>query len=199
MHDHSDLATTRMRRFLETEAVVWLSTVRDDGAPHLVPTWFTWDGASLTVLSKAGACKARNLAREPRAMLALGDVAADFDVAMVEATGEVLADATPSDLPPGFAAKYGDRIRDLGMDLAGFARSYPLVIRLRPVRALGWHGRTTPPSIQAAAADIARTRPVSIDEPRRSARVRVGEVIGPWTGRPLGVARPLGAALPASA
>ena len=39
----------RLDRFLSEEPVVWLSTVRPDGAPHLVPIWFTWDGASLLV------------------------------------------------------------------------------------------------------------------------------------------------------
>ena len=38
------LAVTRIQRFLEEEAVVWLSTVRPDGTPHIVPVWFWWDG-----------------------------------------------------------------------------------------------------------------------------------------------------------
>ena len=41
------LAATRIRRFLETEPVVWLSSVRPDGNPHLVPVWFWWDGEAL--------------------------------------------------------------------------------------------------------------------------------------------------------
>jgi len=36
----TSLATARILRFLEQEAVVWLATVRPDGSPHLVPTWF---------------------------------------------------------------------------------------------------------------------------------------------------------------
>ena len=58
---------------LETSEVVWLSSVRPDGAPHVVPTWFVWDGAAIVVLSKPAAQKVRNLARLPRAMVAIGD------------------------------------------------------------------------------------------------------------------------------
>jgi len=29
---------------LAQEFVVWLSTTRPDGRPHIVPVWFSWDG-----------------------------------------------------------------------------------------------------------------------------------------------------------
>ena len=35
--------TPRIDRFLRTEEVLWLSSVRADGLPHLVPIWFSWD------------------------------------------------------------------------------------------------------------------------------------------------------------
>ena len=95
MNTYDDLAAVRLVRFLEREPVVWLSTVGEDGAPHLVPTWFTWDGDALTIVSKAGARKARDIAADPRVMLALGDPSDDFDVAMVEARGEILTTPTP--------------------------------------------------------------------------------------------------------
>ena len=88
--DTTDLAAARVRRFLETEPVIWLSTIRTDGAPHLVPTWFVWDDEAIVIVSKPGAVKVRNLRADPRAMLALGDAEADFDVGLLEATAEIL-------------------------------------------------------------------------------------------------------------
>jgi hypothetical protein len=41
------VTATRIHGFLEREPVVWLSTVRPDGDPHLVPIWFSWDGSKL--------------------------------------------------------------------------------------------------------------------------------------------------------
>jgi hypothetical protein len=35
---------------LRHEPIIWLSSVRPDGRPHLVPIWFLWDGAVLSVL-----------------------------------------------------------------------------------------------------------------------------------------------------
>jgi predicted pyridoxine 5'-phosphate oxidase superfamily flavin-nucleotide-binding protein len=61
----STAAAIRVERFLETEPVIWLSSIRPDGAPHLVPTWFAWDGEAIIIRSKAHAKKVRNLALDP--------------------------------------------------------------------------------------------------------------------------------------
>ncbi len=173
--DTTDLATARVRRFLETEPVIWLSSTRADGAPHLVPTWFAWDGTAIVIVSKPGAVKARNLLADPRAMLALGDAEADFDVGLLEARAEILSEPTPVDLPDGFAAKYAVRVAALGLTPAQFARTYPLVIRLVPVKALAWHGRTTPRTVLSAARRVAATGSASLAEPRNALRQWLGE------------------------
>ena len=49
--DHVDSAPERAQAFLAKEPVLWLGTVRADGHPHLVPTWFVWDGTGLAVRS----------------------------------------------------------------------------------------------------------------------------------------------------
>ena len=173
--DTTDLAVARVRRFLETEPVIWLSTIRPDGAPHLVPTWFVWDGEAIVILSKPGAVKVRNLRADPRAMVALGDAEADFDVGLLEARAEVLPASAESGLPAGFEAKYAARIRALDLTPIQFARTYAQVIRLIPVKALAWHGRTTPGSVFAAAARMAATGSASLAEPRRSPLDLLGE------------------------
>lgn len=177
------LADARLTRFLEEEPVVWLSTVSEDGAPHLVPTWFAWDGTALHVVSKPGARKARNVAADRRVMLALGDAEDDFDVGMLRATAEILPTATPLALPPGFAAKYAQRIAELGLTPAQFARTYATHIRITPVHALGWHGRTSRPSVEAAAAAVRRHGRASIVEPWRAA---VRGLLGEPIARPAG-------------
>lgn len=139
--DRTDHAHARLRRFLEREPVIWLSTTRDDGAPHVVPTWFAWDGEAITILSKPTARKARNLRDDPRAMVGLGDAEDDFDVGLLETTAEILDEPAPPDLPWAFRAKYGRRIEALGLTPAEFAATYSTMIRLTPARALDWRGR----------------------------------------------------------
>jgi PPOX class probable F420-dependent enzyme len=132
--------------------------VRPDGTPHLVPIWFTWDGTALLVFSKPHAQKVHNLRANPVAMLALGEPDEDFDVALAEARVELI-DGPATELPAGHLAKYGQRMAALGLSPADFLATYSQVLRITPTRPLGWHGRTTPRSVRAAAS-------ISAPEPR---------------------------------
>jgi PPOX class probable F420-dependent enzyme len=144
----------RLDRFLSEEPVVWLSTVRPDGAPHLVPIWFTWDGTSLLVFSKPAAQKVRNMRANPIAMLALGEPEDDFDVAMAEARVELLQEPA-TELPWAHLAKYSARMAALGLSPDQFVATYSQMIRITPTRTVPWHGRSTPSSLR----DDARSRP----------------------------------------
>jgi len=137
----------RIRRFLEEEPVVWLSTVRPNGDPHLVPIWFWWDGEALLVFSKPHAQKVRNLRVNRSVMLALGDADDDFDVGMVEGEAELLAEPARVEWLAGHVKKYGARMAAIGLSGEEFATTYSQVIRIRPLRYLTWHGRTTPASL----------------------------------------------------
>ncbi len=156
--DSTTIAAFRIQRFLETEPVVWLSSIRTDGAPHLVPVWFVWDGEAIVIRSKPAARKVRNLRNDPRAMLALGDADDDFDVGLLEATARV--DDAPAPLPAPFLAKYRERISALGLTPDEFAATYSATIRLTPAKALGWHGRSQPRSFFDAARRLLTERPV---------------------------------------
>jgi PPOX class probable F420-dependent enzyme len=139
-------AAARIQRFLEREPVVWLSTVRPDGSPHLVPIWFWWDGQALLVYSKPNAQKVRNLRERPSVMLALGDAEDDFDVGMVEGHAELLETSARDLGMAGHLAKYRDRMAAIGLTPDEFLATYSQAIRIRPVRFLAWHGRTIPAS-----------------------------------------------------
>ena len=179
MDTTTDLAAARVDRFLAEEPVIWLSTVRPDGAPHLVPTWFAWDGTTIEIRSKPGAQKVRNLRANDRAMLAIGDAEADFDVSLLEADGTLDEAASPLSEP--YLQKYSRRITALGLTPAQFAATYSLTIRLTPSKALGWHGRSRPASVVAAAQRVAAAGPVSLAEPATSERPGLRE----WLGEPL--------------
>ncbi len=136
-------------RRLDAEAVVWLATVGADGQPHLVPTWFSWDGDVLWLYSKPGAVKVRNIRRERRVRLALGDALDDFDVQLIDAVAD-LPGAAPNAVAERHRRKYARRLRSLGIGWDEYLATYSQPMRIRPLRYLGWHGRG--PSWQPAAA-----------------------------------------------
>ena len=146
------VAASRIHGFLEREPVVWLSTVRPDGGPHLVPIWFWWDGEALLVFSKPGAQKVRNLRAQPSVMLALGDAEDDFDVGLLRGRAELLDQPTREVLPAEHLAKYAAKLAAIGVSAEEYAATYSQVIRIVPDDFLPWHGRTSPQSVRLAGA-----------------------------------------------
>jgi PPOX class probable F420-dependent enzyme len=61
----------------------WLSTVRRDGSPHAAPIWGVFDADDLYLETSPATLKARNVAREPRAVVSIGGGSA---VVIVEGT-----------------------------------------------------------------------------------------------------------------
>lgn len=142
-------AYSRIDRLLREEPVVWLSSVRPDGGPHLVPIWFSWDGREILIASKPGAQKVRNLRANPNVMLALGEAEDDFDVGLLEGRAELLDTPVAAVLPASHFAKYRSQMAAIGLTTDEFLAAYSQAIRIIPTRFLPWHGRTTPPGAEA--------------------------------------------------
>ena len=151
--------SARVETLLDREAIVWLSTVRPDGRPHLIPIWFLWDGDAVLFASKPQACKVANLRAKAECMLAVGDPMADFDVALIEARAELASMTTFELLAAGLLAKYGERMRAADLTAGTFAETYSQVIRVVPTRWLPWHGRTERAPWRPAAEPKGAVRP----------------------------------------
>lgn len=169
---------------LRSTPVAWLTTVRPDGAPHLVPVWFLWSDDGFIVFSKPAARKALNVAADGRVMLAIGRAEDDFDVQLVEGTARILPVGASSVLPAlatQLSAKYADWMAAIGLTLEEFAATYRSVIRIEPTRFLGWRGRTRGRTPAKA--------PVVDRGPRRSVGSSVRARLGARRARPaLGLA-----------
>jgi PPOX class probable F420-dependent enzyme len=120
---------------------VWLSTVRPDGCPHLIPIWFLWDGERIIIFSKPEASKVANLRRHPQVMLAVGDPEHDFDVQLIEGIAVPLEASTADVITPEHERKYGELMARIGLTPAEYARTYSQPIVVRPTRFLPWAGR----------------------------------------------------------
>jgi PPOX class probable F420-dependent enzyme len=144
----------RIDRLLRSEPVVWMSTVRPNGVPHLIPIWFSWDGEAILVASKPAAQKVRNIRANPVVMLALGRPHEDFDVGLLEARAELLDAPTADVLPASHLAKYRAPMAAIGLTPEEFVATYTQVIRIVPTRYLPWHGRTEPASARPGAFGI---------------------------------------------
>ena len=138
-YDPSAEATARrVLPMLEDERVVWLSTVGEDGSPHLVPTWFWWDGEDLLLWSKPNAVKVRNVRANPRLMIAVGHPDEDFAVGLIAATATL--DDAP--VPDAFFTKYAADLGEAALHPDGYRAVYTQTVRVTPTRFVPWHGRS---------------------------------------------------------
>jgi nitroimidazol reductase NimA-like FMN-containing flavoprotein (pyridoxamine 5'-phosphate oxidase superfamily) len=83
----------------------WLATTRRDGRPHAAPIWGVFVDDNLYLESSPATLKARNLARDPRAVVSIGGGSA---VVIVEATvAPVVPERQTAELiAAAMAAKY---------------------------------------------------------------------------------------------
>lgn len=63
-----------VRAFLDAPRFAVLATVREDGTPHLTVVWYERRGDEVIVNTTAPRSKARNLERDPRASLLVGEM-----------------------------------------------------------------------------------------------------------------------------
>src|SRR5512135_1044359 len=58
---------------LESQQMIWFSSVRPDGRPHLAPVWFVWHAGKIYIGTDPKSVKIRNIRRNARVALALED------------------------------------------------------------------------------------------------------------------------------
>ena len=139
-HATLDLARpehAHLQERLERDLIVWISSTRPDGRPHLVPVWFLWQDGALLMFSKPDQ-KVRNLRAYPAVMFALDDTDTGEDVALIEGVATLLPEGeapTPESLA-AYAEKYAGKLAEMGWTPASMGQSYTQAIRITPTRFL---------------------------------------------------------------
>lgn len=133
LFDTSKPAHVHALERLQSDIIIWLSTVRPDGRPHLVPVWFLWDGQTILIFSKPDQ-KIRNLRQNRAVMLGLDDTDTGEDVLLIEGTAELLPAGQVAPTLPAYAAKYMPKLKGMGWTPESMAREYTEPIRITPTR-----------------------------------------------------------------
>jgi Pyridoxamine 5'-phosphate oxidase len=117
-------------RFEARDGDAWVATAAPDGAVHLVPLSYAWDGARVLIAVGASSPTARNIEATGSARLGFGPTR---DVVLVEAAADRVAAVGDAD-----AAAIGDAYAaQADWDPRRETEPY-LFIALRPVRIQAW-------------------------------------------------------------
>lgn len=125
---------------LRTELIMWLSSTRPDGRPHLVPVWFLWDGQSIMMFSKPDNQKIRNLRQNSNVMVSLEAANEGEDIVLIEGQATLLEEPTSAVMTPEYMEKYSSQIAAFQWTPEGMAAEYSQAIRIQPTRFIAWQG-----------------------------------------------------------
>lgn len=112
---------------LHTQQVIWFSSVRGDGRPHMAPVWFVWHADKIYISTDPNSVKSKNVRRDGRVALALEDGAKPV---ICEGIARPLPPPYDADLKAAFFAKY-----EWNLDTE---QQYNDMIEITPLKWLVW-------------------------------------------------------------
>ena len=127
------------QRHLESEYVIWLTTVGSNLAPQPRPVWFIWEADSFLIFSQANAHKVAHIKKHPKVALHFNtDETGDKNVIVFVGDAEIDANCPPAHQVSKYFEKYKQGIADLPMTPEGFSDEYSVAIRIRATEIRGW-------------------------------------------------------------
>jgi len=109
------MSTEELDEFLTTARTCRVATVGRDGAPHVSPLWFVWDGHALWLNSIVKSQRWTDFVRDPRVSIAIdgGDGYMELHgvelIGRVELVGEAPRGDDPNDELAGPEQRFGDK------------------------------------------------------------------------------------------
>lgn len=137
-----DLSTTfgqAVKQHLETQYVIWLTTVDSNSTPQPRPVWFVWENNSLLIFSKPDAPKVAHIEKNPKVALNFNtDDSGDRHVIIFTGEAAFDGDCPPAHEVPAYFKKYESGILALDMTPDGFSQEYSRAIRINVTNVRGW-------------------------------------------------------------
>jgi PPOX class probable F420-dependent enzyme len=115
---------------LNTELVIWLTTVGKDGTPQPNPVWFLLDNDSLLIYNRPDANRINHIKIRPQVALNLDGNGQGGDIIVATGTASLVDDVPPCDELPAYLAKYGDNMTRVAGSPENFAKAYPVAMRI---------------------------------------------------------------------
>ena len=128
-----------VRRHLNDQYAIWLTTVDSSGAPQPRPVWFIWQDDSVLIFSQAKAHKVAHIKKNPKVALNFNtDETGDKYVIVFTGEAFIDMDCPPAHQVPAYFEKYKEGIAGLDMTPEGFSSEYSVAIRIHPAEVRGW-------------------------------------------------------------
>ena len=88
---------------LQTQKVIWFTSVRPEDRPHMAPMWFVWHEDKFYVSTGPNSVKAQNIQRNPQVVIALED---GTNPVICEGSARAISSPAPVPVADAFFRKY---------------------------------------------------------------------------------------------
>lgn len=131
----------RVLNQLQTEQIVWLTTVSPNGQPQPSPVWFIWRDGELVIFSEPATPKVRNIRANPKVALSFN---ADFhgnEITILQ--GRASLRETPASAEDvarftDYTEKYAGGIESLKLTPESMLAQFSQIITVTPTSFRGW-------------------------------------------------------------
>jgi PPOX class probable F420-dependent enzyme len=120
----------RALRRLNSEVVIWLTTVGKDGTPQPNPVWFLLDNDSLLIYNRPDANRIAHIGQRPQVALNLDGDGKGGDIVVVTGTARLIDDVPPCDQLPAYLEKYEALMTRVAGSPEKFGKAYPVAMRI---------------------------------------------------------------------
>lgn len=127
----------RQRERLETEHIIWLTTVNGSGNPVPTPVWFLWSGGEFLFFSEPGTPKLENITRAG-VSVNFNSSSSGGDVAVFSGRARKDPNGPSTSEWDAYVAKYGEAMARMDFTPEKFLADYSTLVRIVPARLRGW-------------------------------------------------------------
>ena len=128
-----------VKQHLESQYVIWLTTVDSTLTPQPRPVWFIWDNGSFLIFSQPNAYKVKHIEKNPKVALHFNtDETGDRHVIIFTGEAAIDRDSPPAHAVSAYLEKYRSGILGLNMTPEGFSADYSIAVRIHPTELRGW-------------------------------------------------------------
>lgn len=126
------------KKLLDSEYVIWLTTVGSDLTPQPRPVWFIWNEDAVLIFSQPHAAKLKHIRQHPNVSLHFNtDREGGENIIILTGEATLPVDAPPASAVPAYVKKYKKGMAELDMTPASFSQSYSQSIRIAPIHLRG--------------------------------------------------------------
>lgn len=127
----------RVRERLQTEMIIWLTTVGADGTPQPNPVWFLWQQEGFLIYNRSGANRLAHIAARPRVSLNFDGDGRGGNIIVFAGEARRLDDQPPPHELPDYEKKYGEAMIRVAGSAENFSADYSEALRIDVTRVRG--------------------------------------------------------------